>query len=342
MDETKTITGELITSKLSDSLIVFHVSDSRIAELRNELEGLRIAGAEDYAKAVKGIAICRTLRSQVEKCRKELKEDSLTYGRKVDAEAKRLTAKLEEIEEPLKLEKARVDEEKEKVKREAEEARRRKFESRINALADVGARANHFLVSEWSDEEFASQLESAKVRFEEAQQQSKLEAERLAKEEAANRESMRIERERIDAEKAELARLRAEQEASAKAERDRIEAEQAEERERLEAERAAIQAEKDRLARDQFERDEAERLKREAEEQAEQQRLAAIRAEEDRQAEIKRLEALRPDREKLATYAQSLLSVSCPELDSEDAQALLDSFCFRLSGLISELKSFGN
>jgi len=303
--ENKTVVGELIDTRLSNAPIVFHVSDAKIEELKRELQGLKIIDSADYAKVTKGIGVCRTLRSQVEKCRKDLKEDSLAYGRRVDAEAKRLTAMLEQIEEPLKAEKQRIDEEKERVKKAAEEAKRLKLESRLNELDAINARVNPLIVAEWSEDEFQKQFEVAKGIFEAAQREAQAEAERLAREEADRQETMRIERERLAAERAELDRLRAEQEAAAKAERERIEAEQAAERkrldeerakiekaqrierERIEAEKAAIQAEKDRLAREQFERDEVERLKREAEEQAERDRLAQIEAEKNSRYELR-------------------------------------------------------
>lgn len=263
--ENKTVVGELIDTRLSNAPIVFHVSDAKIEELKRELHGIKIIDSADYAKVTKGIGVCRTLRTQVEKCRKDLKEDSLAYGRRVDAEAKRLTAMLEQIEEPLKAEKQRIDEEKERAKKAAEEAKRLKLESRLNDLSSINARVNPLIVAEWSEDEFQKQFEVAKGIFEAAQREAQAEAERLAREEADRQEAMRIERERLAAERAELDRLRAEQE----------------------AERAAIQAEKDRLAREQFERDEVERLKREAEEQAERDRLAQIEAEKNSRYEIR-------------------------------------------------------
>lgn len=128
------ITGELIVDTPKEIPIVFNVSDSKIAELKTSLAGLKINDKKDYDRAVKGIAACRTLRSSVEKCRKGLKEHALAYGRKVDAEATRLREALEAIEEPLKSEKERVDEAAAKAKREAEEAKRKIVEERIKAL----------------------------------------------------------------------------------------------------------------------------------------------------------------------------------------------------------------
>lgn len=341
------ITGQLITT--GKSPILYRVSDAKIDEIRAEFKGIKILDSKDYERCTKAIGICRSLRTDVEKCRKELKEDALEYGRRVDAEAKRLTKRLEEIEEPLKAEKSRVDEEKERAKRKAEEEKRKKLEARVELLASVNARANPLIVSEWSDEEFEQQFAVAQKAWETAKQLEKEEAERKAKEEAERLEAMRIEQERLAAERAELERQRREAEEAARIERERIEAEQAIERQRLaeeramieeaqriereklEAERAALQAEKDRLAREQWEREEAERLKREEEERAERLRLEAIREEEERkererleaieaEAEAKRLEELKPDAQKLREFADLIANLPMPEMKTLDGK----------------------
>ena len=66
----------------------------------------------------------RTARTDVEKRRKELKQDALDYGRLVDSTAKRITERLEAIEGPLKANKELIDAENERIKREKEEAER--------------------------------------------------------------------------------------------------------------------------------------------------------------------------------------------------------------------------
>ena len=117
----------------STHVVEYSVSDAAIDKLRERYSGLTIASTADYERVRLGIGEIRDIRVQVEKTRVELKADALAYGRKVDAEAKRITAMLLEIEEPLKLEKQKVDDEKARVKREKEEAERRRIE------ADSGA-----------------------------------------------------------------------------------------------------------------------------------------------------------------------------------------------------------
>ncbi|AMV34377.1 hypothetical protein VN12_19790 [Pirellula sp. SH-Sr6A] len=333
--------------------VLYRVSDAKIDEIRAEFTGIKILDSKDYERCTKAIAVCRTLRTDVEKCRKELKEDALEYGRRVDAEAKRLTKRLEEIEEPLKAEKSRVDEEKERVKREAEEAKRKKIDARLELLASVNSRINPMVVSDWSDEEFDSHFAAAKQAWEEAKRLEQQEAERKAKEEAERREAMRIEEERLATERAELDRQRKEADEAARIERERIEAEQAIERQRLaeerakieeaqriereklEAERAAIQAEKDRLDREQWEREEADRAIKqrlwEEEERKEQERLDAIEAAE----QAKRIEEMKPDREKMIRFGTFLEELELPSLSTDEGARHYESLR-RLIGIAAE------
>lgn len=349
------IAGELVSSSVANMPIRFTVSDEKIIEIREAVVGLTPDTKEGYERIVKAIAGCRTLRVNVEKCRKDLNADSLEWSRRVNAEAKRLTSMLEEIEVPLKTMKQAVDEEKERKKREAEEAARRKVEERVNALAKVNAPfLNPLAIGSWSDEQFESELAKATANYEEACKKAAEEAARKEAEEAAKVEEMRIERERLAAERAELEKLRAEQEAAAKIERERIEAEQAAERQRiaeerakieeaqrvereraeaerakieeaqrlerekLAAEREAMEAEKARIANEQAER---ERAEREAAEAKERERLAAIAAKELK----KRQAALAPDKEKLNMFAASIRCLEVPELTTQEAKDFLEN-----------------
>lgn len=82
----------------------------------------------------------------VETKRKELKADSLACGRTVDTEAKRITAALDAIEQPMKQIKAGVDAERERVKAEAiaaEQARIALIQGRLSNIRNLvlGCRA---------------------------------------------------------------------------------------------------------------------------------------------------------------------------------------------------------
>src|SRR5205823_6825864 len=70
-----------------------------IAQLGEQFKGLSFDTPEDYERGRKAIAVLRDKRVAVEKRRKELKADSLAFGRKVDAAAAELTSAIEAIEE---------------------------------------------------------------------------------------------------------------------------------------------------------------------------------------------------------------------------------------------------
>lgn len=195
-------------------LVKYNITDARIAELRSEFTGLTADTPKGYEAVRVAIATVRDIRVGVEKRRKELKEDSLAWGRKVDSEAKRLTALLEEIENPLKEAKALVDEAKERAKREAEEKARKAEEERLAALKAA---------------------EEARLKAEREAEEARIaaERERLAAERAefeAQQAALAEERKALDAEKERLAAAE-----RAKIEQARKEQEEAERLARIEA-----------------------------------------------------------------------------------------------------------
>lgn len=101
---------------MNTEIVEYNITDSTISQLRSQY-----AEISDIKVVTAALSHVRRLRTDVEKRRKELKEDALEWGRKVDGEAKRITALLFEIEEPLKLTKKEHDDEKERLR--AEKAR---------------------------------------------------------------------------------------------------------------------------------------------------------------------------------------------------------------------------
>ena len=71
-----------------------------LAEKYKDLPDIKTKGGYEAAKVC--IREITTLRTGVEKKRKELKADSMAYGKKVDEEAKRITANLKAIEQPVR------------------------------------------------------------------------------------------------------------------------------------------------------------------------------------------------------------------------------------------------
>lgn len=277
----------------STHVVEYSVSDAAIDKLRERYTGLTIANTADYERVRVGIGELRDIRVQVEKTRVELKADALAYGRKVDAEAKRITSLLLEIEEPLKLEKQKVDEEKARVKREKEEAERAKIEAELKAKRE------------------AEEAEAARIKAEQ-EAIERAERERIAAEQKAEAERLAKERAALEAERAaaEAERLKAQ---AIIDEQNRLE------RERIEAEQAKLREERERLAREQFEREAKERAEREAREKLEREAAEARRRAEIEEEEREHRAAMAPDFVKLAEYAKAILAIPSPDVNTSEA-----------------------
>jgi len=122
-------------------LTKFDVVVPAVAELSKEFLPLKIASIDDtegYAEVSKALRFIVSKRTSVEDKRKELKADSLAYGRAVDARAKEITEMLSPIELHLKSEKDRIDAEKEDIKKREEEAKLNVINERSNKLIRLG------------------------------------------------------------------------------------------------------------------------------------------------------------------------------------------------------------
>lgn len=189
-------------------LVRYHVTKTDIENTRSVYAALSADTTEGYESVRKAIAFCRSTRVQVEKRRKELKADSLEWGRRVDSGAKELTAIIESIEAPLQAKKDAVDAEKERAKREADEARQREAEAAAAAEREAEQ-------AELREEQARLDAERAEIAAQRA------EIERAQAELKAAREQ--AEREEFERQ----TRIRLETEAREQAERDRVADEEA-------------------------------------------------------------------------------------------------------------------
>lgn len=272
---------------VSKAIVDIDMVSMGIGDLRKQYSGViyEVSTFSGLEKAKAARQAIRTPRYEVEKIRKEAKKPLLEIGKKLDAEAARITKALLEIEEPID----KQIKEQEALKEREKQA---KIDAEIKRVSDLQERVAELrgnqLLSPGSGSalisEHLAELEAISVdeSFEEFLQQAKDAKEaglsRLRKlhEAAIEHEA---EQARIKAEREELARLKAEQvqrEASERKEREALAMAQREElrkqREAQDAETARIRAEQETAAR-------AER-ERIAEEN---RRLAAERAEFERQ-----------------------------------------------------------
>ncbi len=113
-------------------VIDYNVTEAGLSELRKEAAGLKASDKESYKVVTQVRSKVRNLRVGVEKMRVDKKKDALEYGRRLDAEAKRVTILLEQIENPLKAEIDAWDNEQARIKLEKEKLDR----ERMNAIID--------------------------------------------------------------------------------------------------------------------------------------------------------------------------------------------------------------
>jgi hypothetical protein len=101
------------------NVAVFSQTDAALAGLREKYSEVPDAETKDgYALVKAGCKELTTLRTSIDKARKEIKQPYLEAGRIIDAEAKRITEALVELETPMKAAKKLVDD---REKREKEE-----------------------------------------------------------------------------------------------------------------------------------------------------------------------------------------------------------------------------
>jgi len=316
------------------AVIKYSVTDAVIGELKAKYAGLKIVDTASYENVRVAIGEVRDIRVGVENHRKHLKATALEYGRNVDAEAKRITALLEEVENPLKSEKAKVDDEKARIKAEKEQVERDRVAAIRARMFDMVMLTSNLLgknsvelqqiserlfdmnITKEVYQEFTDEAERVKmecldaslkarevrITWEQEEASRKAEAERLDKQ----RQDQEAERKRLDDEKAKL-------EAEKKAEENR------KDRERI-AEEARVKAEQE--AQEKFARVEREKKEREEAEAKEKERKAA-------QA---------PDKEKLLAFADELSAVKAPEVISYPAQLIVGDVFRALRGIVAMIR----
>jgi hypothetical protein len=304
---------------LSSRVVKYNVTFAQIAKLEQKYavvpEDLSVKA--NYELVRKAVSHVKGLRVDVEKRRKELKADSLAWGRKVDGAAKELTEKLVTIEEPFATAKKDYDAAEEKrVDGIAERIATIKalVEANISAtsesiMLDIENLLQDDLVSEWAME-FAgkaqevisetvaklTELHDMKHQQETfTKQQAEAEAKRIADEEEARKQrEIEVEKERVrmEAERAKMEEERAAMEAErakmAKAAEELAAIQKAKDDER----EAAAEVERLRLVEEQAKREaeaRAEQERKEAEARAEQAKRDKERDEIEAYAENERL-----------------------------------------------------
>ncbi len=286
---------------MTTSIAEYSATDTALAELRQKYAAavFDVTTGKGMTLAKQARAELREQRVSLEKERVRIKAPALERCRQIDSEAKRITAELEALEEPIdsqiKAEEHRKEREKE-AREQAERERVAAINARFDAIRSLPLRAvdatAEAIIEVIAEAEaidpatFPDDLQAA-AKYE---RQLAINGLRAALD---RRIAADAEQEKIKSERAELERLRAEQ-AELQAERDRL---AAAEREREAAEARRVEE----LARQ--EREAVERAAREARE-AEQARIDAERAEARRIEDARQAEAARKLREEQEAAAR--------------------------------------
>lgn len=333
----------------------YNVADLAIAKMEAEFSKLKITDLKDtagYKTVSSAIAVVRSKRLEVEKVRKDLKADSLNYGRIVDSEAKRIQALIEPIETRLQAEKDRIDTEKENIRLEKERKIQELLDSRKNKLYQSGMVINSF--GNLYYKEYVITLPGLQDMTEEAfnefynkvQEQIKADQETKAIEEA-EQEKKRLE---LIAESERLEKLRQEQammqakidedNRKIQAEKDRLqrEKEMAGFKAKAQAE-AKLNAEKLANAEIRLQKEKADaeiqRLKDEADKK-EQEKLKAEQIAKERLEEEQRQREQAKDKDKLLLYVEDLKAVPVPQLKSLKMRQLMQD----VTNLVKKIEDY--
>lgn len=266
-------------------VVAYQFTPEALAKRVDILRGQSFTTPALYKDGVKAIATCREYRVAIEERRKLLKQDSLEYGRKVDAVAKQLTDIIAAVEEPLKVSKLEVDNAKARAKEAEQEAKRAAVEAEIRAKREAEEHA--LLVQRQADEE---RLRQERANFEAERKAAADERAKAAAELEAEREQMRAEREKHRAELRDLEQQRHLREEAARQAQVAVEA-------------AAL----------------AERLAAEAEER----RLNQLEYERQRQQRLAALEPDRVKLRAFAAKLEQFWSEASPQVQDDEAAALL-------------------
>jgi hypothetical protein len=110
----------------------------------------------------------------------ELKADALAFGRAVDAEAKRISTQLSEVEAYLQAQQDIIDNEKKRIAEEAARKEKERFDSRLRECQMYGAVMPQETIQMTSEEQWEQLMLSAKGVFD-ARERERIEAAEMLK-----------------------------------------------------------------------------------------------------------------------------------------------------------------
>jgi hypothetical protein len=167
--------------------IIYPVTDDALAKLRADFADIRAdLDQPNYERAKDARNYCVSLRVQIEDAHAKLKRPALDYGKRVDAEKKRLIGIVTEIETRLSIQ--RVEDEKNRAKNEAAQAEIDRMETERVEDRRAVFEATQKAIQARED---AVRADEERVRAAAKAEADQQERERLVAEEARRVEEMR-------------------------------------------------------------------------------------------------------------------------------------------------------
>jgi hypothetical protein len=317
---------------LQESFSPYFDEAGKVIEEAKTITVTDVSQKDDMIKAREMRLILKNARVSADKKRKELKEDSLRYGKAVQGIYNVLDFLIVPAEKYLEEQEKFEERIKEKKRQGLIEKRHAEIEPLMEFIPggyDLGA---------ITEDDFQKLIAGAKFQMAAKKEaEAKAEQERIEVEKAVAIEQARI--------KEENERLKKEAEA-----REKAQAKEREENEKaLKAEREAREkAEADKKAIEEKQRKEKEESDRKT---IEEKRISDKKIADERAAELKRIaeekeierkKANAPDKEKIIAFVTSLSLISYPEVNSEDAKRILQEAKMSISKIAGILTTKAN
>ncbi len=321
--------NELIVAEKIDPIIIF--TGDGMPKILKEIEEKALAycstlseetavGRKEIASLAYKVAQSKTL---IDDMGIVVADDSKKKVKLIDGNRKLARDFLDDLKKKVRKPLTDWEEYEASQKAEAERKRQEQAQERVNKIMSFGVILPFAEALEISQGDFNARLIIAEDEYKK-EQASLAEEKRLADEKSATEKKARdeeaarlaAERKKLDEERAEQDRKQKEQAAILKDEQDK-----------LAAERKAIEDEKrerDRLSElEKAKKEAAEKVIIETAEKAEREAKAKAEAEQKAKDEAVRQEALRTDKDKLKSFAISLMAQEGPQLNSDEAKAIL-------------------
>ena len=334
-------------------VIEYNITETVVAELKQKFGEIATVTEDNYEAVKEGVKKMTSLRTGIESHRNVLLKDARDFTENVNAEAKRVTKLVADIETPLKALKTDYDSEQKAAKEKAERKEKARTD-KINAAVDVIEALGRDLDGQSAEDLRLRKDALAKTIPTEKEFQEFLAVALERHESTVAR--LTVAHGRAVARELEAQQLKEAQDklakdaADAKAEQDRKDEEQAAAQKKLDDDRAEFEAEKKasadaeskRVSDQQAEADAEAQTARDAE-IAEEAAADALAAKE--LADLAELEAaeeaaaIAPDREKLSKFAELITATAeaAPELEHDKARRVLARAVTQLTQLSDSL-----